>query len=401
VRILLMSNAPWASSGFGGQTKGLVAGLRALGHEVAVFAFWGLKGGILELDGVRIYPGELEPYGQDILPYHIEHFKADLLITLVDLWVLDKVGALAKKHGWPWLAYTPVDSVPAPKKLVEYAEGARFVVADSQFGAKMMREAGLGNVRYAPHAVTSAFRPGDQGAARRKHNIPEGAFVIGMVAANRFMPSRKAFPEQLQAFAKFHERHPEAVLYLHTFMLDSYRGVDLLGLVQDLGLAEAVLWSDQYAYTVGYPEAEMVELYQSFDLLSAASLGEGFGLPILEAQACGVPVVTTKWSSMPELTWAGASVGGQRFLKTDGTFWMLPSIDGIAAAYEEMFRRLHDEKRTAELREIAVTQAAAYQWENVMAQYWAPLLAEVATGMAAEAVVKALLGPEEVEVRNG
>jgi len=60
--------------------------LRKNGHEVAFAAFHGLQGiPITGPDGVVTYPGSSEDaYSQDILPLHYQHFRADLLITLMD-----------------------------------------------------------------------------------------------------------------------------------------------------------------------------------------------------------------------------------------------------------------------------------------------------------------------------
>ena len=61
---------------------------------------------------------------------------------------------------------------------------------------------------------------------------------------------------------------------------------------------------------LGAPAALVANLYQAFDVLLNPSMGEGFGIPILEAQACGVPVIASDHSAMTELTQAGWLVTG-------------------------------------------------------------------------------------------
>lgn len=57
----------------------------------------------------------------------------------------------------------------------------------------------------------------------------------------------------------------------------------------------------QYIYQSGFNQTQMLEKYNTMDLLLFASTYEGFGMPIIEAQAVGVPVITSNISSMPEV----------------------------------------------------------------------------------------------------
>ena len=56
LRILISSNAPHASTGYGVQAKGLAYGLKAMGHEVAIHAWYGLQGGVINAGGILMYP---------------------------------------------------------------------------------------------------------------------------------------------------------------------------------------------------------------------------------------------------------------------------------------------------------------------------------------------------------
>jgi glycosyltransferase involved in cell wall biosynthesis len=75
----------------------------------------------------------------------------------------------------------------------------------------------------------------------------------------------------------------------------------LRSLATDLGIAADVI------FTGGIPLEETVPFYQAADVLVYPSFNETFGLPILEAMACGCPVVTSDTSSMPEVA-AGAAI---------------------------------------------------------------------------------------------
>ena len=57
-RILWHSVAPWAPSGYGQQTKVFAPRIRDLGHHVAISAYWGLEGSVLNWGGMSVYPAD-------------------------------------------------------------------------------------------------------------------------------------------------------------------------------------------------------------------------------------------------------------------------------------------------------------------------------------------------------
>lgn len=377
-----MANAPWANTGYGVQGKHLVPRLQAMGHQVAYFSFYGLAGGMLNLNGVPIYPMGNVMWGEDILQAHMQHFRADILITLMDVWVTDFFGKMAADGGWKWLPWTPIDQEPAPDVVLERLVGAHTVLSYARWGEEQLRAAGVTNVRYIPLGVnTAVYAPlsaEQKRAARLEAGLPADAFVVGMVAANKGFPSRKCFPEQLLAFKAFQAAHPEAVMYLHTLRSEAQGGIDFATLLRRIGLVEGkdVFFTDQYAYMMGLPETTMAQMYNTFDVLSAASMGEGFGIPIVEAQACGVPVVTANNSAMPELTGSGVVVDHQHPYWTPlGAWAYLPDPQAITWAYEEIWnrRRTCPARLTNEARDFAL----AFDWDTVVDTHWEPMLNEL------------------------
>jgi len=370
LRIFWQSNAPWVGTGYGTQTKAVLPRLRALGHEVACFAFYGLAGGMLNVDGIPIYPVAIDQWGRDIVSAHCQHFRADVLISLMDVWVQAKFGLKGQEDGWAFCPWLPIDQRPVPEAVLKQLDGAHTVLPYSRFGERELNAAGVANTCYIPHGVDcNILKPMDRSAARRQFKIPEDAFVVGFVGTNKGFPARKCIAEQIVAFSMFRQRHPQALLYLHTLATTGQGGIDIAALCQNLGLqiGTDVLISPAYTYMLGWAEERLAALYSTFDILTNTSMGEGFGLTPLEAQACGMPVVLAGNSTSSELMFAGRVVRKVHPWWTPLNAWAyIPDVEGIWQAYEELYEELADPVRAAALRMQAVAGAGQYDWPRVI-----------------------------------
>lgn len=356
-----------------------------MGHEVALAPNYGFQGGAVEANGTRIYPLWREKIGQDILPFHAQHWDADLFISLYDLWPFDTDFAARLKV--PWAPYFPQDSYPPCPTVVERAKQADYPIAMSKFGLESMAEQGV-DCALIPHGVdTTAYSPADKTAARKAvKNFCgidlEDKFVVLMVAANQSFPSRKAFPENLSGFARFHKDHPDSLLYLHTTRMprgQAWDGIELERLIHALGIQDAVTFTDEYRMAVGLPDDEMAKIYNAADVLLHASMGEGFGCSIIEGQSCGLPVITTDFSSMTELTFNGVKVKPlQESWIAINTWQALPPIAGIHQALNMVFEQpAEDKRKAAQAARQRIIQE--YSWPVVVEQ-WRVLLEGIEHG---------------------
>ncbi len=109
-----------------------------------------------------------------------------------------------------------------------------------------------------------------------------------------------------------------------------------------------------YSTVFGISKAQMVEEYQNADLVIFASTNEGFGLPILEAQATARPVVTSNCSSMPEV--AG-----------DGAIFVDPT--NVSSIREGILRALSDSVIREELVRAGLRNVARFSLSRVAKQY--------------------------------
>lgn len=350
---------------------------------MSVTAFYGHEGSPINWGGITIFGRGFHPYGQDVMAAHATANNADIIISLMDIWVIQPENL--KQHRWA--AWFPIDSEPLPARVAENAAKAWGRIVMSKFGAQMMDNAGL-DYDYVPHGIdTTAFIPYPKIASRVETKLPLDKFIVGMVAANKGVPPRKAFFQNIGAFADFHKKYPDSVLYLHTAEGGTYGGpesVNLTEYVASLGLkydfiggensmTADVLFADPYTYLLGYPDDAMAKLYSSFDVHLLVSMGEGFGIPIIEAQACGCPVIVGDWTSMSELCFAGWKVGKQfaePFYTPLAAYQFLPHQDEITRKLVLAYKARND---TA-LREKARLGAMQYDAGLVMEKYWKPLL---------------------------
>lgn len=316
-------------------------------------------------------------YGNDTIREHLHMFDPrgeGLVVTLMDVWVLDP----SVWAGLNLACWVPVDHEPAPDPVVNFFRNSDAIpIAMARFGEKMLKDAGLDPL-YVPHGIdTEAFRPHDKAESRKKLGLQEDAYIVGMVAANKGNPSRKCFAEAIEAFKAFHDRHKNARLYLHTEATGRFGGVDLPGLIHRVGLdPKTVIFTDQYR-AVHFPNSEerMGEVYSCLDVLLAPSAGEGFGIPVIEAQACGVPVIVSDFSAQPELVGAGWLVEGQRTYTAIGSWQVRPSVKDIFQALVKCHRRTEREVENA--AERAREKALEYDVDRVFTDYMLPALAEV------------------------
>lgn len=384
-RILWYSNAPWTSTGYGQQTAQAVSRLTQQGHEVAVHAMYGLEGAPSTWNGIKIYPRGLSAYSDDIIVAHwMEWTHATklpkLLMTLFDVWVLkapnlDKIPNIA--------SWVPIDHQPCPPAVAEWCQRPNVLpIAMSQFGQRMLEQLGIRSV-YVPHGIEDVFKPtpslsdanGKQVTGRQIMGIEDDKFVVMMTAANKgVVPSRKAFAENFMAFAMFAADHPDAVLYMHSEATGAMGGIDLNALATACGIKdEQIKWADPYIYRQGFPNKALAAMYSGADVLLASSMGEGFGIPVVEAQACGTRVIVSNFTAQPELVGDGWLVDGQPWWDAAQRSWFFtPSVPSILNA----LRGAYEAPRSRS--EKAIAHARGYEADHVFEAFWKPAMKEIA-----------------------
>jgi glycosyltransferase involved in cell wall biosynthesis len=153
---------------------------------------------------------------------------------------------------------------------------------------------------------------------------------------------RKNLEALLDAFAIVALRHPD----VHLLRVGGARAPDrrasLRARIEELGL------SGRVQFLGDVPDAELPLVYGRAAICVVPSLYEGFGLPVLEAMACGVPVVCSNRASLPEVAGTGALM-------------VEPTPPKLAEAID---RLLGSVELCAEMRERGLRRAAQFSWRR-------------------------------------
>jgi glycosyltransferase involved in cell wall biosynthesis len=381
VRILWAGVGPWHKTGYGLGAALFPARFRDLGHQVVLSVFGEKTGPKHPMnhpdaaetkrtglwDGMRVTgPGPVEfalPRREQVQAAFGGH-DPDLVIVLKDAWIL-RAADYAPYRAAVWLAADTHPLGVPDRDFFTAAPGVRAVCVARQ-GVALARAAGLQGPLYVPFGIdTGRWTPGPREAARDLLGLPHDVFTAGINAQN--IGPRKGWGEQLAAFAAFHAKHPKSLLLIHAAP-EHPDGMNLRQLAAHLDIPV------RFGSHGNMSQAQMLSWYRSLDVLMQGTYGEGFGIPVIEAQACGVPVIGTDCSAITEKIPPGTGwlVRGQRWWNPHHqAWWTIPDIRGLAAALGKAYRGQH--AGAAVIREHAL----AYDADRVTKTRWVPALEEL------------------------
>jgi glycosyltransferase involved in cell wall biosynthesis len=172
--------------------------------------------------------------------------------------------------------------------------------------------------------------------------LKRGRFILSVCT----LQPRKNLPRLVEAFARLPADMRDA-FPLVLIGADGWKNTELMRVIEPLTRAGQII-------TPGYvPRADLLSLYASAAIFAYPSLYEGFGLPVAEAMASGVPVLTSTATSIPEVS-GGATVEVDPY-----------SVEAITDGME---RLLNDAALRAELVAKGLARAAQLTWEETVAQ---------------------------------
>ncbi len=196
-------------------------------------------------------------------------------------------------------------------------------------------------VYWAPRANFKPVKdPERLDALRQRYSLPKRYILfVGILA------KKKNLPTLLRALAGLHSRRPDAPdLVVVGRRYPPSNDTLSVRLVHQLGL-------ENHVHFVGsVPDSDLPLFYSASDLFVLPSLHEGFGIPCLEAMACGVPVIVARGGALPEI------VGDAGWVIDDPM-----DVTGLSIAMENV---LYDHAIREEMVRRGFDRAASFSWEK-------------------------------------
>ena len=368
-------------TGYGRQTALFVPALKAAGHTVAVSCVSDQYNNSMSADGIPHYScgSWVASVGNQLLQHHIAHFKPDIIISMIDAWVIDQT----KLCGVPWYPFVMVDSSPVSHRNVQAFKSTAWsrVLCPTRTAVSEMTSMFNGasdRLVYCPLAIdATVYDIYDRAECRTTlgnvlgRTIGPDTFVAVMNSANHSVPSRKNFAAAIKAWAMADIK--DGLLYIHSEMTGKYHNGEDLQLLVHQYRARNVCFVPQYEYSTGLlPDSYLATVYNAADALLCPSWGEGFGLPIVEAMACGCQSIVTDFGAMRELAMVtGIQVRGTMFAREAGSEQCMIDVDELAGAIPVLYKMPRVWR--GQIRNTAV----GYDIRAVMTNYMIPFLAGV------------------------
>ena len=350
----MCSEASFISSGFGTYTKEILSRLHKTNkYTIAEFASYGMVNDARDKSiDWTYYANAVNPDDSRHAEYNsradnqfgrwrfekvLLDFKPDVVIDIRDYWMSAYQKDSPLRKFFHWILMPTVDSEPQQEDWIDTYLSADAIFTYSDWGADVLRRQSSNNINYidttSPGVDLSVFNIKDKKHTRSIFNLPEDYIIIGSVMRNQ---KRKLIPELFASFRKLLDKietsQPDLgkklFLYLHTSFPD--QGWDIPEILKDNRISNKVLFSyickncgnvhcDVFSGPVktcpkcaeklavfpsvshGVSSEKLSEIYNLFDMYVQYSICEGFGMPQVEAGACGVPVMTVEYSAMCDI----------------------------------------------------------------------------------------------------
>jgi glycosyltransferase involved in cell wall biosynthesis len=416
-RILFCSEATFLNTGYATYTREILNYLYSTGkYEIAEMASYGgrhdQRANSIPWKYYGVVPDEkcseqereqyanhnTAQFGELIFEEVCLDFMPDVVCDIRDFWMLDYQERSPFRPFYKWCIMPTVDAYPQARQWIATYQSADACLTYSEWAGEVLKKQSGGKINYlgtASPSAHAAYQPiTNKKELRENVGIDPDTFIIGTVMRNQ---RRKLYPDLFEAFKILLTKvdNPEKYfLYCHTSYPDL--GWDIPELLQQYQLSSKVYFTyicaqtgrpfpslfkgavAQSPYTGkfgatlsnvknGVEYGELSKIINIFDLYVQYANCEGFGLPQVEAAACGVPVMSTDYSAMESVVrnLNGIPVKPKAFYKEleTGCLRAVPDNELAANLMKEFF------DKTKEEREIYGQQTRKafeekYTWEK-------------------------------------
>jgi len=384
-KLFIYADGPGVPTGFGTVVTNIVKNLLNTGrYEIHCLSinWWGDPIYTQKWDNLYMYPMQQDAFGRNrILPLLLQ-VQPDVLFTVNDY---DAVGHIPEalmaykektKKKVPWCLHFPIDGEPIYPEWTEFLK--RFVdkgVVIAKYGQEVINKTDKSlNVDQIYHGVDlNTFKVlGDEKRAQLKEGI-KNKFCVLMVGTNQL---RKQYPIALESFRNFAADKEDVLLLLHT-QRNLAPGWNLDKLIRLFGLTEKVAFIEGLTGLNGVSVSELNSIYNLADVFLHPACGEGFGLPLIEAMATGLPIIYHNVTTMPEIVGdAGHSVSTDHFTifpnRDRELVRPIPSSKQITEAlnklyYDQTYRKELSEKSLQRAKELY--ESGDCNWEVISQKF--------------------------------
>jgi glycosyltransferase involved in cell wall biosynthesis len=268
-------------------------------------------------------------FGEFIFENVCLDFLPDIVCDIRDFWMLDFAERSPYRKYFKWCIMPTVDARPQARQWVSTYASADACLTYSEWAGEVLKQQSGSKINYigiSPPSAHHAYQPiADKQNLRLAYGIDPNAKIIGTVMRNQ---RRKLYPDLFQAFRTMLDSIEDSsnyYLYCHTSYPDL--GWDIPELLQQYQLSSKVYFTyicpqtnkpfaslfkgaiiqspftGQFGASLsnvknGVEYEQLSEIINLFDLYVQYANCEGFGLPQVEAAACGIPIMATDYSAM-------------------------------------------------------------------------------------------------------
>ncbi len=265
-------------------------------------------------------------------------------------------------HKW---GYIPVDSYGVGGKLTSQVRdtlsGYHRLLAYTLFGKDVLESTTGKPFDWIPHGYNhNVFQPRDRVASRMAIHVDDHHTLVGCVMTNQ---SRKDWGTAFGAIARLKNQIPDLIFWAHTDV--TLRHWNIMALMDDFGLTDSTILT----FNGQYSSEQLSYCYSACDITVLPSLGEGFGYPIIESLACGVPCIHGDFGGgaelIPDRSWRIPSVAE----RLDGPWNNVRPVWNPVTWADTMYDVIAS-SRNGVMQDLCTGAVEHLRWDNLWPASW-------------------------------